>query len=386
MNVGGQGRVGGTCVASRPRSWERAAGGGHGVFPGHPAAKTLLCICKRAHGIVRPRCHPATAAWEPPARGSFSHGRWVRDDTSAHTHVRVHTPPCVPRVPREAAGAPGAAEGRGRRRPGQRGSHTPARGHAMAHGHGNPARGSRACTGTQHPDTHTRSALAAPGGFAQGALLPARRRAGETEAGRFWGVGGCPAPFGLSPPAVTRRGGGRRVGHPGRGRVMGPLLNLISLGVKRRIYGGSRLRLVAGGWRTARGCPTLKQPVCLCVRARVRVRARARVCLCVRQGHCSYTRTTPPQPPCASTSTSTGARLGLASILRSHTRAWLCQARRAPSGGGTAPPRDTGGTPGVGPKTQRDTTPRRGRPAGSADTCFGRVSACELTDTRPKHA
>lgn len=25
----------------------------------------LLCICKRAHGIGRPRCHPATVAWEP---------------------------------------------------------------------------------------------------------------------------------------------------------------------------------------------------------------------------------------------------------------------------------------------------------------------------------
>ncbi|OPJ79882.1 tensin-1 isoform A [Patagioenas fasciata monilis] len=32
----------------------------------------LLCICKRTHGIVRPCCHPATAAWESPGpSGAF---------------------------------------------------------------------------------------------------------------------------------------------------------------------------------------------------------------------------------------------------------------------------------------------------------------------------
>lgn len=81
--------------ASRPGPWEP----GQGLFPGHPAAKMLLCICKRAHGIVRPRCHPATAVWEPPAQGSFSHGCWMGDDTPVHTpvHACVYTQLCAPR-------------------------------------------------------------------------------------------------------------------------------------------------------------------------------------------------------------------------------------------------------------------------------------------------
>lgn len=63
--------------------------GGQGLFPGHPAAMMLLCICKGAHGIIRSRCHPATVAWEPLSWGSFSHGCWVGDATSEHTHVCV---------------------------------------------------------------------------------------------------------------------------------------------------------------------------------------------------------------------------------------------------------------------------------------------------------
>lgn len=61
--------------------------GGQGFFPGHPAAMTLLCICKGARGIIRSRCHPATAAWEPLTWGNFSHGCWVGEGASEHTRV-----------------------------------------------------------------------------------------------------------------------------------------------------------------------------------------------------------------------------------------------------------------------------------------------------------
>lgn len=164
VNVGGQGWLGGTCVASRPRSCERAGGRGQGIFPGHPAAKTLLCICKRAHGIVRPRCHPATAAWEPPARGSFSHGRWVGDDTSAHTrvHPAVRTP-CAPwSLVRQQRLRSGSCRGMWAQVPRGEGTRLLVDTGILCT---DRARW-QACTGTQLPDT--RSALAAPGGLRTG--------------------------------------------------------------------------------------------------------------------------------------------------------------------------------------------------------------------------
>lgn len=101
--------------------------GGQGLFPGHPAALMLLCICKGAHGIIRSRCHPATAAWEPLSWGNFSHGCWVGDDTPEHTHVcervRVYTPT------REGGTSSGGCQGTtrewpcGSRYPGKRGLH-----------------------------------------------------------------------------------------------------------------------------------------------------------------------------------------------------------------------------------------------------------------------
>lgn len=90
------------------------------------------------------------------------------------------------------------------------------------------------------------------------AHLPSVSTLGKLRQRILWG--GTRPPDALAPSllALVQWAGGEQ-GAKTRGAT-GPLLNLISLGMKRRIYRGSRLHLAAGGWAGLACCQGLFPP------------------------------------------------------------------------------------------------------------------------------